>query len=130
MQNIFQKTALEGNVSHKVTAYLIAGLAAALSILGVDQYLLPVVSSFSILMVPLPGMLLGEYFLFRNHKVLSGVHGRSIAIWAAGSLAGFFFLQAGLPIAPFWAMLFSGVCYAVVNKWLGRERSKVNIPHK
>ncbi|MEG2104535.1 MAG: cytosine permease [Oscillospiraceae bacterium] len=124
MQNIFHGTAFEGNVSHKVTAYIIAGLAAALSVSGIGKYLIPVVSSFSILMVPLPGMLLAEAVFFHNRSHQSGFRWQSIVIWVLGSLSGFLFLHIGMPIAPFWALLFSFACYILVNS---ASHRKINI---
>ncbi|MEG2199380.1 MAG: cytosine permease [Anaerovorax sp.] len=118
IQNIFQGTVLEGNVSHKVTAYVIGGMAAALSVSGISSYLLTVVSSFSILMVPLPGMLLGEILFFQRKVQTHDFPWYSIAIWILGSLSGFLFLRIGLPIAPFWEMLFSSVCYVMIHKKL------------
>ncbi|MEG0963276.1 MAG: cytosine permease [Lachnospiraceae bacterium] len=116
IQNIFQGTSLEGNVSHKVTVYIIGGLAAAISVSGIGNYLVPVVSSFAILMVPFPGMLLGEFLFFREKTKERKLEKYSIAVWAAGSLSGFLFLKMNLPIAPFWEMLFSGICYIIINK--------------
>ncbi|MEF9917551.1 MAG: cytosine permease [Lachnospiraceae bacterium] len=117
LQNIFQGTKLEGNISHKVTVYLIAGFASALSVSGITNYLIPIVSLFSIVMVPFPGMLLAEGFFFHDNTKEHCFQQHSIAIWLTSCTAGFLFLQVGLPIAPLWEMIFSGVCYVIVNKY-------------
>ncbi|MEG2221522.1 MAG: cytosine permease [Oscillospiraceae bacterium] len=121
IQNVFQGTSLEGNVSHKVTVFLIAGLAAALSVSGIGTYLIPVVSSFAIFMVPFPGMLLGEFFFLGDRKPPKAIQWSSILIWAIGSLSGIFFLSIGWPIAPLWEMIFSGLLYVAWGKWVGTK---------
>ncbi|MEG2439920.1 MAG: cytosine permease [Acetivibrio sp.] len=120
LQNIFQGTSLEGNVSHKVTVFLIAGFAAALSVSGIGSYLIPVVSSFAIFMVPFPGMLLSEFLFFRHEKGARKAQWSTTIIWILGSLSGFIFLHMGFPIAPFWEMLFSGAAYFIFYKYFHR----------
>ncbi|MEG1847419.1 MAG: cytosine permease [Lachnospiraceae bacterium] len=120
LQNIFQGTPLEGNVSHKVTVFLIAGLAVALSVSGIGKYLIPVVSSFAIFMVPFTGMLFAEFFFFKNTEKQNKNKWYSLMIWIAGSLLGITLLKAGWPIVPLWEILFSGISYIVINKKLNK----------
>ncbi|MEG0971340.1 MAG: cytosine permease [Lachnospiraceae bacterium] len=116
LQNIFRGTKLEGNISHKLTVYLIAGFAAALSVSGVGQHMIAVVSSFSIFMVPFLGMLLAQAIVFSPRGQTIKKQGYSILVWLAGSLFGIFLLRSGVAVAPLWEIIFSGVLYCLVYR--------------
>lgn len=116
LQNLFQGTKLEGNVSHKTVVGLIAGIAAALSVSGISEQLVCVVSYISVVMAPLPGMLFGEALFFRARKKNPVCHRYTVLTWIAGICAGAFFLWLNFPVPTVLAMLFSGVGYVVVNR--------------
>ncbi|MEG1824125.1 MAG: cytosine permease [Cloacibacillus sp.] len=111
LQNIFRGTALEGNVSHRVSVYLIAGFASAIAVSGVTASLLSMVSYFSILMVPLPAMLFCEALFFRGRKKTPGFQMRAAAVWGTGSFVGYILLHSGVAAVPFWELLWTGLLY-------------------
>ncbi len=118
VQNIFQGTAVEGNLSHRTVAYMISGLAAAFASLGALQYWIPIITLISVFVPPVPGMIMGEFFLVKHSKEHRTVNWLSLPPWVLGSLVGFFSLQEDFFLAPVIAMMVACGSYVLLSKAL------------
>ncbi|MEG2140220.1 MAG: cytosine permease, partial [Bilophila sp.] len=68
IQNILQGTQLEGFVSHRFLACILACLSAIFAAIGAAHYLLPIIIMLSVLLPPVSGMLFAEYFFVKRSR--------------------------------------------------------------
>lgn len=125
LQNMFEGTRLGGKVSHKVLAIIVAGCAAIFAALGATKYLLPVTQALSVLLPPIPGLIVGEWFLVKKSKENIKVNWLALVAWAAGGLAGYIALQANFFISSVIGMAVTIVVYVALSRLFDKPINKI-----
>lgn len=118
LQNVLVDTKLEGKVKHAVMAVIIATLAAIFAAIGAVKYLLPVTQSLSILLPPVPGMIIAENFFVKKSKENKIINWLAIITWAISSIIGYIALQNNFLIPAMVSMVSSFIIYIVLSKLL------------
>ena len=118
LQNVLVDTKLEGKVKHAVMAIMIAALAAVFAAIGAVKYLLPVTQSLSILLPPVPGMVIAENFFVKRSKENKTINWLAIITWAVSSVIGYIALQHNFLIPAMVSMVASFVIYIVLSRLL------------
>ena len=127
LQNVLVDTKLEGKVKHAIMAIIIASLAAVFAAIGAVKYLLPVTQSLSILLPPVPGMIIAENFFVKKSKENKTINYLAIITWVISSVIGYIALQKSFLIPAMVSMTASFVIYIILSKMLD---DKVNIVKK
>lgn len=125
LQNIFEGTKLGGKVSHMALAILVAAAAAVFAAFGATKYLLPVTQALSVLLPPIPGLIVGEWFFVKKTKENRKVNWLALISWAAGGVAGYAALQANFFISSIIGMAVTIVVYVALSKLLDEKLNKV-----
>lgn len=115
LQNVIKGTSAEGKVKH---AYLAAGISIAAAIfaaVGAIKYLLPVVQALSILLPPIPGMMVAEHFFVKRSKEKCAINWLAILAWATGSVIGQIALMYSFLIPAIVSMLVTFVVYIILS---------------
>lgn len=118
LQNVLVDTKLEGKVKHAVMAIMIAALAAIFAAVGAVKYLLPVTQSLSILLPPVPGMIIAENFFIKKSKENKNINWLAIVTWALSAVIGYIALQHNFLIPAMVSMAASFVIYIVLSRLL------------
>ena len=87
LQNVLVDTKLEGKIKHAWLAALVAAAAAIFAAVGAVKYLLPVVQSLSILLPPIPGIMIAEGFFIKRSKEKQKINWVAMIAWAISSVA-------------------------------------------
>ncbi|MEG1857832.1 MAG: cytosine permease [Pseudoflavonifractor sp.] len=125
MQNVFQGTKLEGKVSHKLLAIIVAALAAAFAAFGAVKFLLPVTKALSIFLPPIPGLIVAEWFFVKKSKELKSINWLAIVAWVGGAVAGSLALKANFFISPVIGMGVTIILYVILSKLLDKSVNKL-----
>ena len=88
LQNIFVDTKLEGKVKHAWLAIIVAALAAIFAAVGAVKYLLPVVKALSVLLPPIPAMMIAEQWCVKNSKENQNINWVGIVSWIVATVIG------------------------------------------
>ena len=123
MQNIFQGSAVEGNLSHRMGTCVIGGIAAAYASFGALDFIMPVLSLISVFIPPVAGMLAAEYFVVRRGNEKEEINPVSFAAWGIGALAGVMALRGGFLIPPVVSIVASAIAYILLSA-LRRAKKK------
>lgn len=124
MQNVFEHTPLEGKVTHKTMAIIIAACSAVFAAAGALKYLLPVVQSLSVLLPPIPGLIVGECFFVKHAKDRKEINWVAIMAWIGGGIVGYAALKANFFISPVCGMAATLVLYIILSKLLDNTLNK------
>lgn len=125
LQNIFEGTKLGGKVPHMLLAILVAAAAAIFAAFGATKFLLPVTQALSVLLPPIPGLIVGEWFFVKKSKENRKVNWLALISWAAGGVAGYAALQANFFISSIIGMVVTIVFYVVLSKLLDKSLNKL-----
>lgn len=123
MQNVFERTPLEGKVKHSTLSIIIAACAAIFAAVGALKYLLPVIQFLSVLLPPIPGLIVGECFFVKRSKENKEINWVSIVAWVIGGVVGYAALKANFFISPVCGMAATIIAYVALSKALD---SKLN----
>lgn len=123
LQNVMKDTKLEGKVKHAWLAVIIATCAAIFAAAGATKYLLPVVQALSILLPPVPGMVIAEYYVVKHSKEHQTINWLAMISWAIGGICGQICLKNSFLIPAMVSMVVTFVVYIVLSKLLD---SKLN----
>ena len=88
LQNIFVDTKLEGKVKHAWLAIIVAALAAIFAAVGAVKYLLPIVKALSVLLPPIPAMMIAEQWCVKNSKENQTINWVGIVSWIIATVIG------------------------------------------
>lgn len=118
MQNILSETPLGGKVTHTQMAVFITALSSVLALLNILDYLLPVITFLSVLLSPVPALIVSERVFVKHPK--TGIMSNPVALvcWVAGGAVGQICLMANFFIPPVVSFLFTLVLYTVASKAL------------
>lgn len=118
MQNILGETKMRGRVTHKQVALAVTVLAAAFAACGALSYLLPIIQFLSVLMTPIPALIVSERYLVRRSKAKVLVNPLALAAWLLGGVVGQLCLQFDFFVSPAVAFACTVVAYVVLSKLL------------
>ncbi|WP_353893572.1 cytosine permease [Proteinivorax hydrogeniformans] len=116
LQNIIKETSFYGKITHKNIAVGISGLAALFAALGIYDHIIPIISNLSVLITPVPGLIIAEEAIVKSPNSEKVVNWFGIIAWLAGGITGFIALQANFFIPPVIGMGTSFVIYVVLGK--------------
>lgn len=118
LQNVMKDTPLEGKVKHSVLAIIIAVAAAIFAAIGATKYLLPVVSSLSVLLPPVPALIIAEHYFVKRSKENKTINWVGIITWALGTAIGYVALQHNFLVPAIVSMVVTFVLYIILSKAL------------
>lgn len=115
-QNILDATRLRGKVTHKQVAFMVTLCSSVFAICGALQWLLPIVQFLSVLMVPIPALMVAEWTFVKNSKLHIEVNPTAIICWLLGGVVGQVCLSTGFFVSPMVAYVATIVLYVVLSK--------------
>ena len=115
-QNIIDATRLRGKVTHKQVAFLVTLCSAIFAFCGALQWLLPIVQFLSVLMVPIPALIVAEWFFVRKSKLKISANPIAIVCWLLGGVVGQICLSTGFLVPPMVAYVATIVLYTALSK--------------
>ncbi len=115
-QNVLDATRLRGRVTHSQIAFVVTALAAAFAACGALQWLLPIIQFLSVLMAPIPAMMVAERYLVRRSKLRVEVNPTAIACWLLGGVVGQACLSAEFFVSPIVSYAATVVFYVVLSR--------------
>lgn len=118
IQNIFEGTGLQGKVSHKVLAIVVATASGIFAAVGAVRFLLPVTQALSVLLPPIPGLIVAEWFVIKKSKEFRTVNWLALVSWLGGGICGYAALKNNFFISPIIGMAATIVFYIVLSKLL------------
>lgn len=116
MQNVLGETKLRGKVKHSYIAFGVALLSAIFAACGALSYLLPIISFLSVLMAPIPALIISEYYFVKRPKNTIKTNPVALASWLLGGVCGQICLETNFFVSPVVAFVFTVVVYAILSK--------------
>lgn len=116
IQNVLDGTRFKGKVEHKHIALMIAGLAAVFAAFGIFSYILPIITFLSLLIPPVPGLIIAEEFFIKNSKAKKNVNPLAIISWIIAGVASYISLKANWFVPPVIGFVTSVVVYTILAK--------------
>lgn len=124
LQNVLKDTKLEGKVKHATLAIITAVAAAAFAAVGATKFLLPVTQTLSVLLPPIPAMVIAEYYFIRKSKEGKAINWVATIAWAAGTVVGYICLQKAFLVPAVVSMVVTFVLYIILSKALDGTLNK------
>lgn len=124
LQNVLKDTKLEGKVKHAWFAIGIAAAAAIFAAVGATKYLLPVVQTLSILLPPIPGMIIAEHYFVKKSKENEPINWVAMISWVIGTVVGKICLMNNFLIPAIVSMALTFICYIILSKALDSKLNK------
>ncbi|WP_251230499.1 purine-cytosine permease family protein [Adlercreutzia aquisgranensis] len=118
MQNILSETKLGGKVTHTQMAVFITALSSVLALCNILDYLLPVITFLSVLLSPVPALIVSERVFVKHPKMGIMSNPVALACWIAGGIVGQVCLSANFFVPPVVSFLFTMVLYTAASKVL------------
>jgi cytosine permease len=116
MQNIFNETSLNGKIKHSVIAIGIALLSAIFAFFGALSYLLPIISFLSVLLAPVPALIVAERYFVKNSKINIDINPIALISWLLGGLIGKVCLELNFFVSPVIAFIGTVVVYTALSR--------------
>jgi cytosine permease len=124
LQNVLEGTGLKGKVKHSTIAIIVAAAAAIFSAVGALAYLKPVVVFLSVLMSPVPAMIIAERYFVKNAKTYLEVNPIAIISWLLGGFCGWFCLHINFFVNSVIAFIFTAIVYTALSKAFDKKPSE------
>ena len=124
LQNIFVDTKLEGKVKHAWLAIIVAALAAIFAAVGAVKYLLPVVKALSVLLPPIPAMMIAEQWCVKNSKENQNINWVGIVSWIIATVIGQICVNHNFLIPAVVSMVVAFFLYWGLSKALDKSWNK------
>ena len=118
LQNVMKDTRLEGKVKHAWLAVLIAAAAAIFAAVGAAKFLLPVVQTLSVLLPPIPGMMIAEQYFVKKSKEKKNINWVAMLAWIIGTAVGYAALRYNFLVPAMVSMVMTFIAYIVFSKAL------------
>ena len=116
IQNVLDDTPLKGKVQHKHIALAVACLAAIFAALGIFNYLLPIIQFLSVLIPPVPGLLIAEEFFIKNSKENLKTNPVAMVSWVLAGVISYIALKIDFFVPPIIGMISSIILYVILSK--------------
>ena len=124
LQNIFVDTKLEGKVKHAVLAVIVAVLAAVFAAAGAVKYLLPIIKALSVLLPPIPAMMIAEQWCVKNSKENQTINWVGLLAWAISTTIGQICINHNFLIPAVVSMVVAFFLYWGLSKALDKSWNK------
>ena len=124
LQNVMKDTRLEGKVKHAWLAVLIAAAAAIFAAVGAAKFLLPVVQTLSVLLPPIPGMMIAEQYFVKKSKEKKNINWVAMLAWIIGTAVGYAALRYNFLVPAMVSMVMTFIAYIVFSKALDHVVNK------
>lgn len=121
MQNVFKDTKFNGKITHKHIAMGVAILAALLAALGIYSKILPVIKFLSILIPPVPGLIIAEEFFVKKPKNQEYLNWNAIIAWIGGGILSYIALKSNFFVPPIIGVVSSALLYIILSKVTDRK---------
>jgi len=121
IQNILQKTKYSRKIKHKHTATFIAIIAAIFAAGGIFSFIMPIIQFLSILIPPVPGIVIAEGFFVKKSKYNMLVNKSAIIAWIIGGICSYLALEFNFFISPLVGILTAGLSYIILEKYLNKN---------
>lgn len=115
VQNVFEGTKME-KVNYKIIATIVALVAAVFAFLDIYKMILPVVQFLSVLVPPVPAIIVAEEYIVKNNNEKKSLNVLSMIAWIVGGIASYLSLKADWFIPPVVGMLSSILIYVILSK--------------
>ncbi|RST57297.1 thiamine permease [Siminovitchia terrae] len=125
LQNIIKETKLHGKVKHKHTATIVATAAAIFAAGGIFAYIMPIIQFLSILIPPIPGIIIAEGFFIKKSKNESWINKTALFAWIIGGVLSYISLKTNFFISPLVGLLSAGIFYILFEKIKNNNSSSV-----
>ncbi len=116
IQNVLEDTPYKGKIQHKHIALAVAALAAVFAALGIFNYLVPIIQFLSVLIPPVPGLLIAEEAFIKNSKESLKTNPIAIVSWLLAGVASYISLKADIFIPPIIGIVTSIIFYVALSK--------------
>lgn len=123
MQNVIKDTKYHGKITHKHIAMGVAILAALLAALGIYSKILPVIKFLSILIPPVPGLIIAEEFFVKKPQSNEYINWNAIVAWLGGGVLSYISLQNNFFVPPIIGVVSSAVIYIILAKMAGNKEA-------
>ncbi len=124
LQNVLTDTRMEGKVKHAVMASVIAVAAAVFAAVGAVKFLLPVTQTLSILLPPVPGLIIAEHYVIKRSKEEKTINWVAIITWGLSTAIGYIALQNSFLIPVVISRGASFLLYIILSKVLDNRLNK------
>ncbi|WP_373281956.1 cytosine permease [Compostibacillus humi] len=111
LQNVIKDTKYYGKIKHKHIAFTIATLGAVFAAGGIFNIIMPIIQFLSLLIPPVPGVIMAEEWFIKKPKHSFVVNHRAIIAWLIGGILGFISLRTGFFVPPIIGMFSAGIAY-------------------
>jgi len=126
MQNLLNETRFKGKVKHSHIAWGVATCSAIFAFIGALKYLLPVISFLSVLLAPVPALMVAEKYFVKNSKMNIDVNPIAIVSWILGGIFGRYCLVNNIFVSPVMAFVFTFIVYTILSKLFDDKLLKNN----
>lgn len=116
LQNVIKETSYAGKITHKKIAMAIAGLAAVFAAAGIYSFILPVIKFLSLLIPPVPGLIMAEEFFVKKPKSNINTNWNAIIAWLLAGGASYLSLKFNFFIPPIIGIIVSMIVYVGLSK--------------
>lgn len=117
LQNVIKDTKYNGKISHKQIAIGIAILGAVFAAGGIYSKILPVIKFLSILIPPVPGLIIAEEYFVKKPKFDQFINWNAVIAWIGGGILSYVSLKTNFFIPPIIGILASAVIYIILSKF-------------
>ena len=121
LQNIFVETKLEGKIKHSWLAIFVATAAAIFAAAGAVKWLLPIIQTLSVLLPPLPAIMVAEHWVVKNSKAEKNISWTGLLAWAMGSVVGQIAKVNNFLIPAVVSMVVAFVAYIILSKLFDKK---------
>lgn len=124
LQNVIKETSLAGKVSHKKLALMISSIASILAAFGIYSHILPIVQALSVLIAPVPGLIMAEMLFVKNSKENKEVNSLAIIAWLLGGVAGYISLKKEIFVSAIVGIAVTMIAYLILSKMFDKTINK------
>lgn len=124
LQNVFVDTKMEGKLKHSVLAIIVAVAAAGFAACGAVNYLLPIVKALSVLLPPIPAMMIAEQWCVKNSKENQAINWVGIISWIIATVIGQICVNHNFFIPAVVSMIVAFFLYWGLSKALDKSWNK------
>ena len=114
----------EGKGKHAWLAIIVAALAAIFAAVGAVKYLLPVVKALSVLLPPIPAMMIAEQWCVKNSKENQNINWVGIVSWIVATVIGQICVNRNFLIPAVVSMVVAFFLYWGLSKALDKSWNK------
>lgn len=121
LQNILVDTKAEGKIRHAFLAIVVAAAAAIFAAAGAVKWLLPIIQFLSILLPPVPAMMIAEQWFVKNSKAEKSINWLGLISWVIASVCGQIAKNNNFFVPALVSMIVAFVLYLVLSKALDKS---------